>query len=203
MRTTGQNPSAYPPGTEQGGHTHTALHPLEQVRHAEALRQLQKLGLTLPTEAQWEYASRAGTQTVYWTGSSVRSLNGAANLADQAVARSGPGSWVSELQLDDGFVLHAPVGTLRPNAFGLYDTVGNVWEWCLDAFGPYTVPPDQGTGARDHGPAAPQLFRGGGFRANRAHARSADRYGLYAEGYRAYDVGVRPALEIDQQEQGH
>jgi formylglycine-generating enzyme required for sulfatase activity len=203
LRAAGSNPSAYPPGFEQGGRTHTSLHPVEQVRHAEALRELEKLGLTLPTEAQWEYASRAGSDTIYWTGDDIAGLDGFVNLADQTVSEDGPGSWVYEPDLEDGYVLHGPVGGRGANPFGLHDTVGNVWEWCLDPFGPYTVPPDEGTGARDHGTDAPQLFRGGGFRANRAHARSADRYGLYAEGYRAYDVGVRAALNAGVEEESH
>ena len=72
----------------------------------------------LPTEAEWEYASRAGTQTRYWWGDDIGVIN--------ANGLSCGSQW-------DGKQT-APVGSFKPNAFGLYDTVGNVWEWTQDCW---------------------------------------------------------------------
>lgn len=197
-RFTGSNPAAYQPGKLIGGNTHSALHPIEQVRWSEAMDVMERLGLTLPTEAQWEYAARAGTSTVFHTGDDPRSLQGALNIADRyCKEHDGPDSWHYEEWLIDGYVVHAPVGTYRPNRFGLHDTAGNVWEWCLDRYGALTLPVAPGTGARLAPDDAPRVFRGGGFRASVVHARVADRYSLYATEYRAYDLGLRPARALD------
>jgi len=86
----------------------------------------------LPTEAEWEYAARAGTQTRYYSGDDVQSLLKVANLFD-ADARQNWRKWQSyALDGHDGFEFTAPVGRFAPNAFGLYDMHGNVWEWCAD-----------------------------------------------------------------------
>ena len=197
-RIAGSDPAAYPVGYSIGEHTVTALHPIEQIRWEEANDALIRVGLSLPTEAQWERAARAGTTTIYWTGDALESLDGAANIADAwAAVHDGPESWRYELDLNDGHTVHAPVGSLRPNAFGLHDTAGNVWEWCGDRYAPYTAPTEPGTGARQAPDDAPRVFRGGGFRATSIHARSADRYSLYADDYRAYDVGVRAARAVE------
>lgn len=197
-RIMGANPSAYPSGHQQGAHVVTALHPVEQVRRAEASEAMRRVGLSLPTEAQWERAARADTRTVYWTGDTPESLQGAANLADgYAASHDGPESWRYERALNDGHTIHAPVGSLRANPFGLHDTAGNVWEWCADRFGSYSAETEPLHGARQAGEGAPGVFRGGGFRATTIHARSADRYSLYADDYRAYDVGLRAARQVD------
>ena len=79
-----------------------------------------------------------------------------------------------------------------------HDMLGNVWEWCSDQFGDYTLPVEAGTGKRLVGDKdAQRLFRGGGFRASSVHVRSADRYSIYAADYRAYDVGIRPARALE------
>jgi formylglycine-generating enzyme required for sulfatase activity len=89
----------------------------------------------LPTEAEWEYACRAGTTTRYWCGDDPESLLNIANIYDQSSAKVFP-EWAKfALKGDDGFPFTAQVGSFRPNPFGLYDMHGNVWQWCSDWYG--------------------------------------------------------------------
>lgn len=119
-------------------------HPVEQISWQEARRVLAWTGLRLPTEAEWEYAGRAGKEGRVLLDSSQ--VEGLANLADRSIARLQPWSWEIHRRqeryphlrsrwptmdlMDDGYVLHAPVGSFRANAFGLHDMHGNVAEWC-------------------------------------------------------------------------
>lgn len=136
QRLAGYNPSDYAADSNRvvGGHRFDWNNPVEQVSWEEAMRVLPRWGLLLPTEAQWEAAARARTQTAFWTGEDVESTEGAINMADAyAKANGGPG-WGYELWLEDGHTVHAPVGSYAPNAFGLHEVLGNLWEWNRDAF---------------------------------------------------------------------
>jgi formylglycine-generating enzyme required for sulfatase activity len=180
-------------------------HPVEAVSAREAERTLARLGLTLPTEAQWEYAARAGTTTPWWTGAAKESLQSpklAANLADQTAAESGapwPGTktWP---EFRDGFVAHAPVGSLAPNPFGLYDVHGNVWEFVRDGLGWYDKDkPRPGDGLRGIRPedSDGRIARGGSFAFDYTFARVSLRY-TTAHGYRNDDLGFRPSAPISE-----
>jgi len=172
--------------------------PVEQVAWLECPRILARLALTLPTEAQWEYAARAGTQTAWWTGDGKASIGVRAggNLADGWVeSRGGPRGWVYEAGLEDRWVMHAPVGTFSPNGFGLHDVIGNVWEWCLDAYAGYDRGVEPDTGLRITDGVQERVARGGSFRSCAAVARSANR-GSFAPQRRANNLGVRPARPV-------
>jgi formylglycine-generating enzyme required for sulfatase activity len=89
------------------------------------------------------------------------------------------------------------VGSYRPNGYGLHDTAGNVWEFVQDRYGGYDLPVSPGDGERQAPESAPRVFRGGGFRSNVVHARTGDRYGLYAADFRGFDIGARAARGVD------
>jgi sulfatase modifying factor 1 len=123
------------------GFDQTDQHPVVCVSWADAvafcewLSQHESARYRLPTEAEWEYACRAGTQTLLSTGDELQSLKGHANSGEQSLRNvfalaQGVPDW------DDGYSFTAPVGLFHPNAFGLFDMHGNVGEWCSDWFDP-------------------------------------------------------------------
>ncbi len=125
----------------------------------------------LPTEAEWEYACRAGTTTAYPWGERLEDGEGWCNIADLTAKKVFP-DWTAA-PWEGGYVYTSPVGVFWPNAWGLYDVIGNVWEWCADGFGPYP------TGAvRD--PKGPEkgkdrVLRGGSWRDSARYCRAAYR----------------------------
>lgn len=100
-------------------------YPVVQVAYEDALAYCEWTGKRLPTEAEWELASRAGSYgSVYSWGDDVTLLNERANTWE--------GRFPVENTQEDGFEMRAPVKSFPPNAFGLYDMAGNVWEWTSD-----------------------------------------------------------------------
>ena len=197
QRFTGEDPSATKVGpTAFPGEEVTLMHPVNGVSWAMADRELGRLGLVLPTEAQWEYACRAGTTTPWWTGLDKGSLQGAANLLDKKIRSVFPGQADADESLYDGWITLAPIGTYRANRFGLHDVHGNVAEWCRDAFEVYGWP--QGTvGELDRLDSTQhRVFRGGSYLTPAANLRSSHRVALPPANSDA-QLGVRPAREID------
>jgi formylglycine-generating enzyme required for sulfatase activity len=192
-RFTANDPSLYGPGMKVASRMIGLANPVEQVTWIDCEETLRRLDLELPTEAQWEYAARAGTDTVFWTGDDKATISGAANIADGYSKRNGgPEVWQFDEWLDDGHSVHAPAGTFRPNAFGLHEMIGNVWEWCRDGYGTYALPPRAGDGERIvPGALALRVYRGGSFSGTSAFARSANR-GSGTPDYRDCSAGVRP-----------
>jgi formylglycine-generating enzyme required for sulfatase activity len=201
-RIAGKNPSLYGPSRykrdwNRAGKPWSALHPVEQVSVDDCAEVLARVGLTFPSEAQWENAARAGTSTRWWTGSDVASLNGAANLADAYAKSHGSASLLAwEQDLDDGNLSHAEIGSYRANAFGLHDVIGNEWEWCADDFDAefYSRSPRTDPVARTSSPGN-RITRGGSFLDVPEFARSAYR----ARGspvVRLAGLGIRPAMAL-------
>ena len=87
----------------------------------------------LPTEAEWEYACRAGTTTRYWCGDDPEALATVGNVADAGLrARLGFPARGGAISGDNGYGITAPAASFRPNPLGLFDVHGNAWEWCSD-----------------------------------------------------------------------
>jgi formylglycine-generating enzyme required for sulfatase activity len=162
---------------------------------------LTRAGLQLPSEAQWEYAARGGTDTPWWTGSERESLAElrAANLADESAVRGGA-AWASLGQwpgFDDGFIVHAPVTAFAPNPFGLYGMVGTVFELCRDGYdaayyahSPHLDPLCDETGR------VTRVARGGGYDHGAEVARAGAR-GYYTPSTFNGAVGARAARSLD------
>ncbi|MBI5364324.1 MAG: SUMF1/EgtB/PvdO family nonheme iron enzyme [Planctomycetes bacterium] len=175
----------------------TELHPVETVSWRTARQWLNRHDLELPTEAQWEYAARAGTPTPWATGDSAGTLEGHANFADRTLARIGVDPTIPEYaNFDDGFDLTAPVGRFQPNGFGLHDMLGNVMEWCLDSKVEYQdADPAPGDGLRSTAPRELRVLRGGAYDGDPSYLRSAQRVGLAATSEQG-NIGVRPARRV-------
>jgi formylglycine-generating enzyme required for sulfatase activity len=86
----------------------------------------------LPTEAEWEYAARAGTQTARFWGDAPDGACTYANVHDKTPSRQF--KWTGHHDCDDGYAVTAPVGRFRPNPFGLYDMLGNALEWTCSVY---------------------------------------------------------------------
>ena len=202
-RFAGSNPSLY--GTDGQWSVNwsrwnpegSLLHPVEQVDWYDAMETMARLGLVLPSDAQWEYGCRGGTTSPWWSGHAQESLEGVANLSDQYGKEHGNDAWPAwEAWLDDGSSVHAEVGTYDANGFGLHEVHGNVWEWCLDGYdsGFYGQVTARDPVSRPEASAS-RVNRGGGFNDTARFARSAIRLNntpTNADGY----LGVRPARVI-------
>jgi formylglycine-generating enzyme required for sulfatase activity len=127
----------------------------------------------LPTEAEWEYACRAGTTSWYQWGDDPGKGKGWCNAADATAKKTFP-EW-TVFNWDDGFLYTAPVGSFKANAFGLHDMHGNVWEWCQDWHGDYK----EGDQMDPSGPASGErrVLRGGSWDLYPRALRSAYRDG--------------------------
>ncbi len=113
-------------------------HPVVNVTWNDAVAMCQWLSqregrrYRLPSEAEWEYACRAGTTTRYHSGDAPEDLVRVANLFDAACRPLFPQWGKFAVAGDDRHAFTAPVGSYQPNAWGLCDMHGNVWEWCAD-----------------------------------------------------------------------
>jgi formylglycine-generating enzyme required for sulfatase activity len=180
------------PGFEQ-----TDDHPVVNVSWNDAVAFCEWLSRTegqtyrLPTEAEWEYACRAGTTTKYSSGDEPESLAAVSNVAD-GTAKAKYSAWTGAIAGRDGFVYTAPVAQFRPNGFGLYDMHGNVWEWCRDGYDAEDYKRLPGWNPSGPFQAAYRVFRGGSWRFDPRCARSACR-GRLEPVRRLFNLGFRLA----------
>jgi formylglycine-generating enzyme required for sulfatase activity len=135
-------------------------------------------GFRLPTEAEWEYACRAGTQTPFYNGSTDDNTVGALAWMNINTCSGAPGCGT------------CPVGGKLANALGFHDMLGNVWEWVNDWYGSYTG--DMQTNPTGPTSSTHRVLRGGAWLGDTASARSSYRYRV-TPGIQTYDVGFRVA----------
>ncbi len=122
-----------PEGKESVFASRRGSHPAVILSWEDAKAYCESVGKRLPTEAEWEYAARAGSPTNTWWGRSSSKSKEAGNVADQTHKREFPKRpWPTLESYDDQYFRTAPVGTFKPNNWGLYDMIGNAWEWVGD-----------------------------------------------------------------------
>jgi formylglycine-generating enzyme required for sulfatase activity len=146
----------------------------------------------LPSEAEWEYAARAGTTTAYPWGDTIDYNRG--NFGMRGKGARGPYAEAGDKWLNET----APVGSFAPNAWGLYDMHGNIFEWTQDCYeADMKHSPVDGT-ASTEGDCSVRVFRNGTFTSNPYMHRSARRGAPYAANSRGHDyLGFRIAKTLD------
>ncbi len=177
----GYNPISGNWGEQKGmnwrnpGFKQTDLCPVTIVSLTDALEFCQWISklsgyrFTLPTEAQWEYACRAGTETVYFWGNNPKQGKLYLNKAESRASSR------KNFDFKDGYWYTAPVGEFKPNQWGLFDMHGNVWEWCRDGWhADYRNAPPDGS-CWENEDSASHVIRGGGWSDQIENCRSAFR----------------------------
>jgi formylglycine-generating enzyme required for sulfatase activity len=161
--------------------------PVENVSWDDAVRFCQKLSqrtgknYRLPSEAEWEYACRAGTKTPFSFGDNI--TTDLVNYNGTYPYKSAPKGKYREQTTD--------VGTFPPNPFGLYDMHGNVWEWCEDDWHEnYIDAPTDGSAWNSQSGSNTKLLRGGSWNYYAGYCRSASRFRLSRD-FRYNDCGFR------------
>lgn len=191
-------------GWEQGvswrrpGFQQTNNHPVVCVNWKDAKAYLKWLSretgqiYRLPSEAEWEYAARAGSTDTFFFGNSVSDLCKYGNGVDV----SSDFKWKNKKCKDGYGSGTAPVGSFLPNNFGLYDTIGNVWEWLQDCWNDsYFNAPEDGS-SWDTGDCSNRGTRGGSWLNDPRFLRSAHRNRLFRL-YRKYNTGFRVVREFN------
>lgn len=148
-------------------------HPVVHVAYEDALAYCQWSGRQLPSEAQWEYAARGGLSGARYPWGDELTPGG------EHRANIWQGNFPTHNDLDDGYANTAPVRTYQPNGYGLWQVVGNVWEWCEDWFSPdtYSQRPDACTNPLGPEYGQTRVMRGGSFL---CHASYCNRYRVAA-----------------------
>lgn len=187
---------------QSAGIEQTDDHPVVQVSWFDAtefckwLSEKEKRRYVLPTEAQWEYACRAGGETAFCWGDELAGGSEYANMADESTQR-----WINsykEMKIDispwdDGCGATAPVASFKPNAWGLYDMHGNACEWCSDLYDH-----DYYRNSAGYDPKGPieglhRVLRGGSWVRHPRLCRSASRHSI-APTFRSVGRGFRVVL---------
>ncbi|MBL8484508.1 MAG: formylglycine-generating enzyme family protein [Rhodocyclaceae bacterium] len=187
---------------ESPGFAQDDRHPVVCIAWKDAIAYIQWLSrkagteYRLPSEAEWEYAARAGTATARHWGAASDQACKFANVGDKTardeILRSA--SRASHT-CSDGYVYTAPVGSFAPNAFGLYDMIGNAWEWTADCWHPnYDGAPVHGE-VWDSTPCNSRVLRGGSWISQPGTARSAVRLWDF-DGVRGDGRGFRIAKTL-------
>jgi formylglycine-generating enzyme required for sulfatase activity len=153
-------------------------HPVVEMNWFDAYIAAFRIGCRLPTEAEWEYAARSGSTTAWCFGDDESMLHEYANYEGNAQFHGRP--WI--------------VGSGKPNAFGLYDMHGNVWEWCIDWLAPYTSDPVPADNSMGPPTGDARIRRGGGHSYHARGCRSAFRWGNDPS-YSYKDIGARFVID--------
>lgn len=166
-------------------------HAVDEDSFLGKLRERTGLEFDLPTEAQWEYACRAGTETAFNNGMDITNL-----IQDPALAEIGRYAFNTS-DGRGGYARHTKVGSYQPNAFGIYDMHGNVYEWSLDWLGSLDETPAVDPVGGETGDI--RVFRGGGWFEDYGEAqycRAASRpYSYRGPYFRSSGCGFRLALD--------
>jgi formylglycine-generating enzyme required for sulfatase activity len=194
-----KNPSRYSPtgaGKDKVKGMDTKSFPVEDVEWAEAVEFCKTLSARpeetkagrkyrLPTEAEWEYACRAGTKTrfAFGNGLTLEQANFDGRFMNQGAQSE---KWLGRT---------CKVGSYKPNDWGLYDMHGNVWEWCSDWYQPdyYTTSPKKDPPGPEKGSDDRRVRRGGDFGAFGLHVRSGARFAYQSD---KNGTGLRVVCEV-------